>query len=185
MSSLFGKYKAEVVNVNDPEKRGRIKVVCPRATNNNTILEWAECCFMDGFFSLPKRGDTVWVEFEEGHIDKPIWCGIVMTSNYAKRYGEYNVKKKMIVTEKHNVEINDESEEFILKSEGKVINDIKQDYKTTVTEGEMQTVVSQGRMQTTVAQGDIVTTASLGSVNISAPSSSLIISDIDGSFSPP
>lgn len=30
MSKYYGKYRAIVVDVNDPEKRGRIKVQCPK-----------------------------------------------------------------------------------------------------------------------------------------------------------
>lgn len=103
-NKLFGKYKAEVVNVNDPEKRGRIRVVCPRAMNNDTPLEWAECCFSPGIFTLPKKGDKVWIEFEEGHIDNPIWSGIVMTKDYIKKFFDnnsipYNPKFRFYVAE--------------------------------------------------------------------------------------
>ena len=105
---LFGKYKAEVVDVNDPEKRGRIRCKCPKVMQSETPLEWAESCFPPGIFDVPKRGDVVWIEFEEGHIDAPIWSGMLCSKEYVKKFFEntgiaYNPKIKFWITE------NDES----------------------------------------------------------------------------
>lgn len=105
MDELFGKYRAQVVDLKDPECRGRIKAICPKVMNDETPLEWAESCFPPGLFDMPKQGDIVWIEFEEGHIDKPIWTGIMATKPYMKRFFEdngiaYNPKIKFWITEK-------------------------------------------------------------------------------------
>jgi len=76
----FGKYKAIVTKINDPdEERARIKVKCP-AVLGEYESAWCEPCFpcaydFGGDFHLPKLGDTIWVEFEEGNPNKPIWAG--------------------------------------------------------------------------------------------------------------
>lgn len=83
---LYGKFRAEVKNINDPLKRGRIEVKCESLMPNASSLGWAESCFMPGTFNLPRKGDFVWIEFEEGDIDHPIWVGIMPTRKYVKEY---------------------------------------------------------------------------------------------------
>ena len=75
----FGKYRAKVVDINDPEKRARIQVLCPKVLGDYRS-NWCEPCSPfaydgGGDLSLPKVGETVWVEFEEGDPNKPIYVG--------------------------------------------------------------------------------------------------------------
>lgn len=75
----FGKYRAKVQNTNDPSKRGRIRVLCPKVLND-AVSNWCEPCVpvaydSGGDFAIPKVGETVWVEFEEGDVNKPIYTG--------------------------------------------------------------------------------------------------------------
>ncbi len=75
----YGKYRAIVVDIKDPEKRGRIKVKCPKVLGEYKS-SWCEPCIpvaydRGGDFCLPKVGETVWIEFEEGEVDKPIYVG--------------------------------------------------------------------------------------------------------------
>jgi hypothetical protein len=75
---FFGKYRGIVLQNADPEFRGRIQVqvagvVMPPST-------WAEPCvpvagMQCGFFAVPPIGAGVWVEFEQGDPDYPIWVG--------------------------------------------------------------------------------------------------------------
>jgi hypothetical protein len=78
-SAYFGKYRARVVDLGDPEERGRIRVECPRVLGDGKS-PWCEPCVPvaydgGGDFCLPKLGDTVWVEFEGGNPQQPIWVG--------------------------------------------------------------------------------------------------------------
>ena len=75
----YGKYRAIVKDVNDPERRGRIRVQCPKILGEY-LSAWCEPCIpyatdYAGDFYVPPIGEAVWVEFEEGDIDKPIWNG--------------------------------------------------------------------------------------------------------------
>lgn len=79
MNLRYGKYKAIVTDIADPQERGRIKVSCPRVMGNGQS-DWCEVCSPvayegGGDFFLPKVGDTVWIEFEEGNPSRPIWVG--------------------------------------------------------------------------------------------------------------
>lgn len=83
---FWGKYRAEVLDNNDPKKRGRVKVKCERLMPGRPELGWAESCFMPGHFFIPRKGDYVWIEFEEGDIHLPVWVGIMPTRKYVKEY---------------------------------------------------------------------------------------------------
>lgn len=79
MSKYFGKYRAIVVDVNDPEKRGRIRVTCPKVYGTDKS-PWCQPCVPyaydnGGDFVLPMKNDFVWVEFEEGDVRYPIYTG--------------------------------------------------------------------------------------------------------------
>jgi len=73
----YGKYRARVVDTNDPQQRGRIIVECPRVFDTYRS-KWCEPSGSfayegHGDFALPKVNDTVWIEFEEGDCNQPIW----------------------------------------------------------------------------------------------------------------
>jgi hypothetical protein len=77
-SKFFGKYRGEVVDNSDATKRGRIKVRCPAVLGDQEA--WAMPCVPYagdslGWFALPAPGTSVWVEFEAGEINQPIWAG--------------------------------------------------------------------------------------------------------------
>lgn len=75
----YGKYRGIVMNNLDPEFRGRIQVVCADVP---TLLPptWAMPCtpiggIQHGMVAIPPIGSGVWVEFEQGDPDYPIWVG--------------------------------------------------------------------------------------------------------------
>jgi len=74
-NKLWGKYRAICVDVHDPERKGRIRVYCP-AVYGEDWSDWAYPNLPPNFFGLPKEGDMVWVEFEGGDPEYPIWTGI-------------------------------------------------------------------------------------------------------------
>ena len=79
MAEFFGKYRATVVDIADPTKSGKIKVQCPKVIGEGKS-GWALPCLpfandTGGTLFMPKVGDLVWVEFEEGDANKPIWVG--------------------------------------------------------------------------------------------------------------
>jgi uncharacterized protein involved in type VI secretion and phage assembly len=79
MKQYFGKYRGVVVDNIDPLQIGRLLVQIPDASN---IIpsSWAMPCvpfagIQSGFFVVPAIGSGVWVEFEQGNTDYPIWTG--------------------------------------------------------------------------------------------------------------
>jgi hypothetical protein len=77
---FFGKYRATVVNNVDPELRGRLVCVVPDVTGL-VPSSWCEACaplagpVPMGAYLVPPIGTGVWVEFEQGDPNKPIWTG--------------------------------------------------------------------------------------------------------------
>lgn len=79
MASFFGKYRGTVINNVDPMQMGRLMLQVPDVSN---VLPstWAMPCVpfagtQSGFFAVPPIGASVWVEFEQGNSDYPIWSG--------------------------------------------------------------------------------------------------------------
>ena len=75
----FGKYRGKVVNNIDPMQSGRIQVSVPSVLGEGR-MSWAMPCApyggsSVGFFTVPPIDANVWVEFEEGNTDYPIWSG--------------------------------------------------------------------------------------------------------------
>jgi hypothetical protein len=79
MTKYFGKYRGKVENNVDPLQLGRIQVSVP-AVLAEGALSWAMPCVpyagpSVGFFAIPPVSANVWVEFEGGDPDYPIWAG--------------------------------------------------------------------------------------------------------------
>ena len=76
---FWGKYRGVVTNNIDPEQRGRIQVIVPAVTGTSPS-NWALPCMpvagiSEGFFAIPPLQASVWVEYEDGDSNKPIWVG--------------------------------------------------------------------------------------------------------------
>ncbi len=79
MKQFFGKYRGTVSNNIDPQQMGRVQVSVPAVLGEGS-LSWAMPCVPYagagvGFFAIPPSGANVWVEFEGGDPDYPIWSG--------------------------------------------------------------------------------------------------------------
>jgi uncharacterized protein involved in type VI secretion and phage assembly len=78
-SKCWGKYRALVVDRNDPDQLGRLKLSVPSVFGDAvTGWAWPVSPYAGagvGFFFIPQVGDVVWVEFVEGELEHPIWSG--------------------------------------------------------------------------------------------------------------
>jgi len=75
----FGKFRGVVTDNQDPLQIGRVRARVPDVTGDQES-GWAMPCFPFGgngmgFFALPSVGAGVWIEFEHGDPDYPIWAG--------------------------------------------------------------------------------------------------------------
>jgi uncharacterized protein involved in type VI secretion and phage assembly len=75
----YGLYRATVVNNIDPLQRGRIQVIATDATGL-VPTTWCEPCvpmagIQQGIYTVPIIGAGVWIQFENGDPDQPVWIG--------------------------------------------------------------------------------------------------------------
>lgn len=75
----YGKFRGTVINNIDPMQMGRLMVMVPDVSGL-LPTSWAMPCFpvtgiQMGVWVLPLIGAGVWVEFEQGDPDFPIWSG--------------------------------------------------------------------------------------------------------------
>ena len=77
---FYGKYRGFVKNNQDPKHLGRLTLQVPSVLGDE-VTGWAMPCVPyggqdnQGFLCIPDVGAGVWVEFEEGDLEFPIWVG--------------------------------------------------------------------------------------------------------------
>ncbi|WP_447727124.1 phage baseplate assembly protein V [Sphingomonas koreensis] len=80
MDPFWGKYRGIVVDTVDPLMLGRLQVSVPQVRGEVLTGCWAMPCvpyagLQVGFCMTPPVGAAVWIEFEGGDLDYPIWTG--------------------------------------------------------------------------------------------------------------
>lgn len=78
---FYGKYRGFVVDNADPENLGRLKLKVPSVLGTDVVTGWALPCSPyagsanQGMLFIPEVDSGVWVEFEEGDLEFPVWVG--------------------------------------------------------------------------------------------------------------
>jgi uncharacterized protein involved in type VI secretion and phage assembly len=77
--SFMGKFRGIVTDNTDPSRLGRVRARVPDAFGDNDS-GWALPAVPYagdgvGFFMIPPVGASVWIEFEHGDPEYPIWSG--------------------------------------------------------------------------------------------------------------
>ncbi|HTN49235.1 MAG TPA: phage baseplate assembly protein V [Burkholderiaceae bacterium] len=103
-STFYGKYRGIVTDVDDPENLCRIRA------RVDSVLDGEETGWAmpaapfagdgHGFVMLPAVGSGVWIEFEAGNLDLPIWSGGWWASG--QRPDPQGPKLRVIVSEAGN-----------------------------------------------------------------------------------
>lgn len=157
----FGKYKALVVDNNDPDHRGRLRLRIPSVLGTDVVSGWALPCTPfggaagQGFFFIPEQNAGVWVEFEEGLIDHPIWVGAFWSKPGGKSEapdpggGQEPPTSKIIKTANHTIELADENNNEAIK-----ITDAKHSNTVTIDKSGIAIEDSFGN-QITLAKGGV------------------------------
>lgn len=79
-NKYYGLYQGFVTNIKDPEKRGRIKVICPPVLGGDTESAWCDPIVPvaydnGGDFCIPSKKEAVWLLFIDGDSNRPAWVG--------------------------------------------------------------------------------------------------------------
>lgn len=119
-NSFLGKFRGIVARNDDPDKIGRLLVNVPDVLGNNAS-GWAMPCLPYagkgvGLFLLPPVGAHVWVEFEHGDPDYPIWCGCYWGSPGDVPTNPAIAEKKVLQTESGSITIDDSTEQITIET---------------------------------------------------------------------
>lgn len=115
---FYGIYSARVVDNDDPERRGRLTLKIPNVLGNDVVSGWALPCAPyggaanQGFFFIPEIDSDVWVEFESGMLDRPVWLG----SYWAKPGGNSEPPKPNAVDGKEESDVQSPPTRKIIKT---------------------------------------------------------------------
>ncbi|WP_129717534.1 type VI secretion system Vgr family protein [Pedobacter sp. SYP-B3415] len=123
---------ANVVDNNDPQGQGRVKVQFKWATQNNEPTEWLRVMAPDagssdkvgtnrGMVSVPEAGDQVVVAFEEGNIARPIVMGSVFHGKSGGGGGAGNNNKSLTSKSGNTVRLDDGAGVTVQDKAGNVI----------------------------------------------------------------
>lgn len=123
----WGKYPGTVVDNDDKQSRGRLKVKVPTVLAENEST-WALPCVPYagkgvGLFLIPPVESLVWVEFQQGNPQLPIWSGCY----WAEKDMPGSPDNKVLKTSNHSITLNDKSgsESITIEAKGglKIIMD--------------------------------------------------------------
>jgi hypothetical protein len=109
----FGKYRGTVENCQDLQGLGRVQVSVPDVLGDGKSA-WAMPSVPYGgkgvgFFAVPPNKSHVWVEFERGDPDYPIWSGCFWMLGEAPdpTPGPQQIAAKMLKTDTISLTLND------------------------------------------------------------------------------
>lgn len=91
--------RAIVVDVRDPSRRGRIKVQIPTKTGKKST-DWIWPVISSGFVVRPKPGEQVWVLYEGGDENYPVWLGKTQTTSSYKNAAGRDLKNVSLLLER-------------------------------------------------------------------------------------
>ncbi len=181
---FYGKYRGFVVDNADPENLGRLKVKVPSVLGNDVVTGWAMPCtpyggdVNQGFLFIPEVDAGVWVEFEEGDLEFPIWVGTF----WSKPGGESELPKPNDTDGVEEGSVQDPPTRKIIKTKkGHTLQfeDADGDEMVTVVEavnGQVITLNQDGVRITDGANGNSITLDSNG-VKIEDKNSNIITMD--------
>jgi hypothetical protein len=120
-STYYGKYRGIVTDVDDPQNLCRIRARVDNVLDGQQT-GWAVPASPfagdgHGMVMLPAVGSGVWIEFEAGNLDFPIWSGGWWASG--QRPDPQGAKLRVIVSETGNqVILDDDSDEVRIVHNG-------------------------------------------------------------------
>ena len=76
VNKYYGLYRGVVSENIDPLGIMRIKVHVPDVLGAQECC-WAQPCLPPGIREIPAIGAHVWIQFERGEADKPVWIGLL------------------------------------------------------------------------------------------------------------
>lgn len=150
-TNFYGKFLGVVKDNRDRKGRGRLLVQVPQVLGDKEL--WALPCVPyagkgKGMFFLPDVDTMVWVEFEAGDPNCPIWTGCLWKSNDLGA-AEAQPHLKFLKTDKFSLEIDDREGSVVIQNESGC--EIKFDSSGVSIKGSNVTVQTSGGREISLA----------------------------------
>ena len=196
MNRTDGVVPAKVVDVNDPENLGRVKVTYEWLSDDNES-QWAPIATLmagtgNGSCMMPEVGDIALIAFEHGDFDFP--CIMGFQWNQARKPPNDDINpavRRLQTVSGHILEFDDNSkqERILIKTQGNHEIELKDTAPAQIkikTQGGQTVTLDDGKANITIQTAGnqkisidptgITISASTGTVNISAPTGTVNIS---------
>lgn len=141
MKQYFGKYRGTVES--EPDDKGRVQVSVKDVLEGSSSWATPSVPYAGpgvGFFAIPPPGAKIWVEFEGGDPDRPIWTGCFWGDNHTAPNVERTAKKKVFKTETATITLDDTNDKGSI---------------TIETKGGMKIVLDAQGIELTNGQGSV------------------------------
>jgi hypothetical protein len=104
----FGKYRGTVVASDDDQFQGTLQVRVPDVFGPDAVVAAAPC-LPYGHFFVPPPETAVWVEFEAGDAQRPIWAGVWYPTGSTPEEAKLDPPQRHVIKTKagHTIEIDD------------------------------------------------------------------------------
>ena len=155
----YGKYRGTVVNNVDPERKNRLQVEVPDVLAL-VPSSWAMPCvpfagIQSGVVVLPMIGAGVWIEFEQGDPNYPIWVG-----GFWGQAGELPAIVQTIVPPLQGIVLQTQAQNMILVSDvpgptGGIM--LKTSTGALLSINDVGITISNGKGATILMNGPVVT----------------------------
>src|SRR5262249_47121643 len=144
--SFYGKDRGGLTNNKDPNGLGRVRVKVRDVLGDEEsgwAMPSAPYAGKDvGLYLIPPEKAFVWVEFEHGDPDYPIWCGCFWAEGEAPAQASRNEgmhEKKVLKTDVGTITLNDSS------SDGGITIEMNKDPKLKITLDKNGIVITTGK----------------------------------------
>lgn len=183
---FYGKYRAFVVDNADPEHLGRLRLNVPNLSGNQVVTGWAWPCVPfggnadQGFLFIPEIDAGVWVEFEEGDLEFPIWVGTF----WSKPGGESELPKPNNADGSEQGSVQDPPTRKIIKTKkGHTIQleDADDDVRILISDGENENLIILGNNGVSIVNKENKVTMTDEGITIEDKNGNKVTQDASGS----
>jgi len=122
-AQLFGKFRGKVAEVGTGDNLGYIRAYVPAVFGPTSKSPWAAPAVpfagdKHGWLMLPKEDDGVWIEFEAGNRDQPIWTGFWWSGNDSLPDRAAPEVRVLATPKGHQIVLDDENNKIVIKHGG-------------------------------------------------------------------
>lgn len=190
VGKYYGKYSGAVTQIDkDPDNMGRISVTVPTIFGDG-IEVVARPCLPYGHFFIPAVGTQVWVEFEAGDINYPIWVGTWYPKDSTPQPAAISPPENRVIqtASGHTIEIMDKDGEEKITIKHKANSFISIDKKGTIllanqkgsyielnADSESATLVEQHGNLITMSNDGVVITEKSGKTTIQMTDDTVVV----------